>query len=148
MPLQFGSITFSDPVKLAQWRPESGKGLYCVCIADRAWQPVPYRPIYFGVAKNLAEEDFLTEQVALKSWAAHAGATSKLLVTHADMPYFSFDDLLLFERQLVAQYQPPCNHWETLPDLVVPAQRQSKVLAKYDRVGLAVVPKQLEKKYA
>ena len=148
MSLQFGSITFTDPVKLAQWRPESGKGLYCVCVANREWQPVAYQPIYFGIAKNLAEDDLLAEQVALESWTAHAGAPSKLLIADAHMPYFSVDDLLLFERQLVAQYQPPCNQWETLSALVVPAQRQSNVVAKYDRVALAVTPKQLEKKYA
>jgi hypothetical protein len=148
MSLQFGSITFSDPVKLAQWRPESGKGLYCVCVANREWQPVAYQPIYFGIAQNLAEEDLLAEQGALDAWAAHAGAPNKLLIVGTHMPYFSVDDLLLFERQLVAQYQPPCNHWETLPDMVAPAQRQSNVLTKYDRVALAVAPKQLEKKYA
>ena len=148
MSLQFGSITFSDPVKLAQWRPASGKGLYCVCIINREWQPVAYRPIYFGIAKNLAEESLLAEQVAFESWTAQVGSPSKLLVAHASLPYFSFDDLLLFERQLVAQYQPPCNHRETLQNWIVPVQRQSKILAKYDRVSLEVVPKQLEKKYA
>ena len=148
MSLQFGYITFSDPVKLAQWRPASSKGLYCVCIANREWRPVPYQPIYFGIAKNLAEEDLLVEQVALDSWTAHTETSSKLLVAHASLPYFSPDDLLLFERQLVAQYQPPCNHWETLATIVLPAQRQSQVLAKYDRAPLAVVSEQMEKKYA
>ena len=148
MSLQFGSITFTDPVKLAQWRPDNVAGLYCVCIADREWQPVPYQPIYFGIAKNLAEEDLLSNQRALDAWTAHAEAPSKLLIAHASLPYFSPDDLLLFERQLVTQYQPPCNHWETLATIVLPAQRQSQVLAKYDRVPLALVSEQMERKYA
>ena len=148
MSLQFGSITFSDPVKLAQWRPESGQGLYCVCMVNREWHPVPYQPIFFGIAHNLAEEDLLGEQVALESWTAYAGVPSKLLVAHAGLLYFSADELLLFERQLVAQYQPACNHWETLTELAFPTQHHTNVLVKYDRAPLALVPVQMEKKYA
>lgn len=148
MSLQFGSITFTDPVKLAQWRPDDVAGLYCVGIADRQWQPVPYQPIYFGIAKNLAEENLLGNQVALESWSAYTEAPSKLLVAHASLSYFSLDDLLLFERQLVAQYQPPCNHWEAPTAIVLPAQRQTQILAKYDRVPLVLVSEQMERKYA
>ena len=148
MSLQFGTITFTDPVKLAQWRPDNVAGLYCVCVANRDWQPVPYQPIYFGIANNLADEDLLGDQVALDSWAAHAAAPNKLLVAHASLPLFSDDDLLRFERQLVAQYQPACNHWDALPTLEIPTQRKSGVLTKYDQVPLALVPEQKEKKYA
>ena len=148
MPLQFGTITFSDPVKLAHWRPDVVAGLYCVCVANRNWQPVPYQPLYFGIAKNLAEEDLLGKQVALESWVAHAITPNKLLVAHARLSHFSEDDLLLFERQLVAQYQPACNHWDVLPTLEIPAQRKSGMLTKYDQVPLALVPEQKEKKYA
>ena len=148
MSLQFGSITFSDPVKLAQWRPASGRGLYCVCFADREWRPVPYQPIYFGNAENLAEENLLAEQAALDSWAAHVSSPSKLLVAHANLSCFSADDLMLFERQLVAQYQPPGNHWEVPAAIVLPAQRQSNVLTKYDRASHIAMPEQWEKKYA
>ena len=148
MSLQFGSITFTDPVKLAQWRPDNVAGLYCVCIANREWQPVPYQPIYFGMSKNLAEEDLLGNQVALESWAARATTPNKLLVAHAGLPYFSVEDLLLFERQLVAQYRPACNLFDVPPDLSIPAQRKSDVLTKYDRVPLALVSELKERKYA
>lgn len=148
MPLQFGSITFTDPVKLAHWRPNAVAGLYCVCIADRNWRPVPYQPLYFGIAKNLAEENLLGEQGALDAWSAHAGSPTKILVAHAGLAYFSMDDLLLFERQLVAQYQPVCNHFDAPPQLAIPAQRQSDVLKKYDRVPLTVVTDIKERKYA
>jgi hypothetical protein len=148
MSLQFGSITFTNPVKLAQWRPDDVSGLYCVCVANRNWQPVPYQPLYFGIAKNLAEENLLGEQVALDAWTAHAGSPNKLLVAHAGLPYFSMDDLLLFERKLVAQYQPACNHFDVPSDLSIPLQRKSDVLTKYDRVPLAVVTEIKERKYA
>ena len=138
MSLQFGAITFSDPVKLAHWRPESGSGLYCVCMLDRDWHPVPYQPIFFGIAHNLAAEDLLREQVALESWAAYADAPSKLFVAHAGLPYFSADELLLFERQLVAQYQPACNHWEALIQLAFPMQQRTNVLVERDRAAARV----------
>ena len=147
MTLQFGTITFSDPVKLAQWRPESGPGLYCVCMVDRNWHPVPYQPIFFSLAHNLAVEDLLGEQVALESWAAYAGESSKLFVAHAGLPYFSAGELLLFERQLVAQYQPACNHWEALTQLAFPMQRRTNVLVERDRASLALQPDPTEKKY-
>lgn len=147
MALQFGTITFSDPVKLTQWRPDHGSGLYCVCVLNRTWKPVPYQPIFFGLAKNLAEQNLLSEQITLESWSAHASGPNKLLVTHAHLPEFSDDYLMLFERQLIAQYQPPCNHWETLPDMVAsqPVARSAK---KQGHLSAVPTRGQLEKVYA
>jgi hypothetical protein len=148
MSLQFGSITFTDPVKLAQWRPTEGAGLYCICVVNQDWKPVSLQPIFFGVADNLADQDLLREQVALDSWAAHASSPSKLLVTHAHLPHFSDDQLGLFEQQLIAQYEPPCNLWERLPAFSLPEQRSADAVAKYDRMSSAATQNNWEKKYA
>jgi hypothetical protein len=148
MSLQFGSITFADPVKLSQWRPANGVGLYCICVVNQDWKPVPFQPIFFGVAGNLADQDLLGEQVALESWSAHASSPAKLLVTHAHLPHFSDDQLGLFEQQLIMQYEPPCNIWERLPAFSLPEQGSTDVKAKYDRMSSAATRSEWEKKYA
>ncbi len=149
MALQFGTISFSDPIKLAQWSPEHGSGLYCVCVLSHEWKPVPYQPIFFGVSSNLADQDLPSEQIALESWSAHASGPSKLLVAHAHLAEFSEDYLMLFERQLIAQYQPPCNHWETLPGMVVPQlERASRSGKKQGHLPAVTAQGQLEKVYA
>jgi hypothetical protein len=148
MSLQFGSITFTDPVKLSQWRPASGAGLYCICLVNQQWQPIPFQPIFFGVASNLADIDLLHEQVALESWSAHANSPNKLLVAHAHLPHFSEDQLSLFEQQLIARYEPPCNLWDRLPEFLLPEQHRNDVLAKYDRSPSEATQSELEKNYA
>lgn len=148
MSLQFGSITFTDPIKLSQWRPARGAGLYCICVANRAWKPVPYQPIFFGVTRDLADPELLHEQVALESWGAHASSGNKLLVAHVHLANFSQDQLSLFEQQLIAQYEPPCNYWEQLPQMTLPANSLGDVLAKDDNLALVRTKRKLEKKYA
>lgn len=148
MSLQFGSITFTYPVKLSQWRPAIGAGLYCICLTNREWKPVPFQPIFFGVAGNLADQDLLHEQVALESWNAHASAPNKLLVAQSHLPHFSDDQLRLFEQQLIAQYEPPCNVWERLSEISLPANRYTDDLATHDRWSLIATQSEMEKKYA
>lgn len=148
MSLQFGSITFTDPIRLSNWRPASGAGLYCICVANRAWKPAPYQPIFFGVTRDLADPELLREQVALESWGAHASSANKLFVAHAHLPNFSQDQLSLFEQQLIAQYEPPCNYWEQLPRMTLPAHELDDVHATDDNVPLVATKRKLEKEYA
>lgn len=146
MSLQFGSITFTDPVKLTQWNPASGPGIYCICVANHKWSPVPLQPIFFAASKDLADQELLREQVALESWRTQVSSSNKLLVAHVHLPEFSADQLGLFEQQLIAQYQPPCNRWDPLPAMSLPAQRRSGVLAPKD--PLPVMQSEMEKLYA
>jgi hypothetical protein len=148
MSLQFGSITFADPIKLAQWRPASGAGLYCICVINKEWKPVPYQPIFFGVTGNFVERDMSCEQVALESWSAHASSPTKLLVAHVDLPHFSSDQLELFEQQLIARYEPPCNNWKRLPEFTLPMQRRNGVLAMNDDPSSIATQSDLEEMYA
>jgi hypothetical protein len=120
MSIEFGGITFTDPVKFEEWAPKLGPGLYCICVHDQDWRPAPFRPIFIAQAPNLAEDGLLQFHPALSEWSSIAGGAEHLLVCDAYLPQFSPDFLTLFERRLIMGYRPACNSIDALPEIKLP----------------------------
>jgi hypothetical protein len=136
-PIGFDGITFTDPVKFDDWAPKHGPGLYCVCVRDPAWEPAPFRPLYFGRTLNLAEQSLLRFHPAVNEWTEHAGGAEKLLVADAYLPQFSSDFLAFFEQRLIMRYQPVCNKIEKLPAMRLPRSKAQPENAKSALYALA-----------
>lgn len=104
-------VEFTDPVPLVDCVPSTGGGLYVVMLEDRSWNPLPFRPIYFGQAEHFSQRGFPFDHHAAWKWFIEANASplTLLWISFHEMPGESEEERLKWESLLVDHYRPPCN---------------------------------------
>jgi hypothetical protein len=105
--LRFLDRYFTEPVALDRgWLPRSA-GVYAILVSDSAWEPRPYRPIYFGEAEDLARRGVASHE-KFEEWRRAAGAESGLYVAYHLMAG-SDAERTAFGEELIREYRPACN---------------------------------------
>jgi hypothetical protein len=104
--IRFCDTVFSEPKPFGEWMPYT-EGVYVILVMDFAGNPRPFRPLYFGIAKNLAER-VTTSHENYDKWIRCAGLTG-VYVSHYRMEGSSLAQRLHLERSLIKTYAPECN---------------------------------------
>ena len=108
--IRFGDRFFSSPEPLASAGLTGlleSPGLYVVMISDATWQPMPYRPLYFGESDRIwnratsAHENFA-------GWKREAGTATLYRAFH-HMTGSTRTQRQAVESALIARYNTPCN---------------------------------------
>ena len=105
--LHFLDRYFTEPAAFGGGLLPSSAGVYAVLVSDAAWQPRPYRPIYFGEAADLAGKVTASHE-KYQEWLRAAGAEDQLYVAYHLMSGGDADRAAL-EESLVKEYRPACN---------------------------------------
>src|SRR2546422_1064179 len=87
--------------------PLENPGLYVVLAYDAAWQPLPYRPLYFGES----------DRIWGRATSAHENYTSRKREVGTATLYRAFHHMTgstraqrqAVESALIARYNTPCN---------------------------------------
>jgi hypothetical protein len=118
--IRFEQVSFSPPAPLrltyratlrlaarpiATTLVPSYAGLYVVLVYDPSWSPLPYRPLYFGQAKELSERVCRSHE-KYSAWEEAAGGT-QLYVAFCNMPSALTRNIT--EQRLIERYLPQCN---------------------------------------
>jgi hypothetical protein len=110
--IRFGDWTFSFPEPLmgngflALVGLES-PGLYVVLAYDAGWQPLPYRPLYFGESDKTWSRATPSHE-NYESWKREAGSATLYRAFH-HMTGSTRAERQARESALIARYNPPCN---------------------------------------
>ena len=108
----YGTLQFTDPVPLAPEVLPSVAGVFAIVVANYAYRPVPWEPIYFGQSPNL-RGTVGTHHPSYGRWRWHPRGRSGLYVSWVPMPSSTEDWRRYNEQQLVKQYNTVCNRDET-----------------------------------
>ena len=114
MKIRFAKYEFDGPYAAAGWTPPSSGGIYAVMVYDAAYNPLPYRVIFFGQAHDLSNRGLLRAHPKVPEWLAAAGTRGLYVATYA-MPGSTELTRLAVETHLVHHYQPECNERLTTP---------------------------------
>jgi len=106
--IRFAKYDFDGPHAAAGWAAPSHGGIYAVMVYDSAYNPLPYRVIYFGQAHDLSTRGLLKAHPKYPEWLA-AGGRRGLYVATYGMPGSTELTRLAVETHLVHHYQPECN---------------------------------------
>jgi hypothetical protein len=104
--IKFGETVFSEPARFGSWLPMS-PGLYVILTRDLTAKPRPYRPIYFGMASDLADR-VTTSHEKYDEWLRCSGLTG-IYVAHHNMSGSAEFQRANLERSLIRHYAPECN---------------------------------------
>lgn len=104
--ITFGQTVFSEPAPFGCWLPMS-PGLYVVLAWDLTARPRPYRPLYFGMAKDLAER-VTTSHEKYNEWVRCGGITG-ISVAYHQMNASTEWQRANLEQSLISTYAPECN---------------------------------------
>jgi hypothetical protein len=107
--IRFAKYDFDGPYAAARWTPPSHGGIFAVMVYDPAFNPLPYRVVYFGQAHDLSNRGLLRAHPKYSDWVAAAGGARGLYVATYGMPGSSEMTRLAVETHLVHHYQPQCN---------------------------------------
>jgi hypothetical protein len=108
MKIRFAKYGFDGPCAAARWTPPSCGGLYAVLVYDAAYDPLPYRVIFFGQTHDLSDPGLLREHPKHSEWLAAAGRRGLYVATYG-IPGSTALTRLAVETHLVHHYQPECN---------------------------------------
>jgi hypothetical protein len=104
--IQFSNVVFSEPKPFGEWMPYAA-GIYAILVMDFRQSPRPFRPLYFGIAENLAER-VTTSHENYDKWIRCAGLTG-IYVSHHRMERSSMAQRMYLEKSLIKTYAPECN---------------------------------------
>jgi hypothetical protein len=113
--VRYGGWMFSAPAAFTRAVPPSCAGVYAIQVVNPTWTPVPFEPIYFGAAENLAEGTVTPAHRAFGRWIAHPRAGTGLFVSYAAMPCTSSEVLARITLGLIAAYRPAANEGDGSP---------------------------------
>jgi hypothetical protein len=99
--IRFNDGVFTEPVRLAEWKPPQCAGLFVLLAPDLRWSPKPFQPLYFGEFGN-NDPGAPTLQ---DGWAA-AGNTDALFVAALALPYSTTAQRCALRNELVQAYNP------------------------------------------
>jgi len=109
---------FSEPESLfwmmMGFRHHTYPGLYAILVPDNTWNPRPYRPIYFGEARNLGARVGESHE-KYDHWCGAAGGLENLYVAFHDMMGSSSGQREDAATQLVRYFLPECNERDDRP---------------------------------
>jgi hypothetical protein len=105
--LHFLDRYFTEPITFASTLLPGSPGVYAILMSDAAWQPRPYRPIYFGEAADLAGRALASHE-KYEEWLRAAGAADQLYVAYH---LTSGDEAgrAALKESLIKEYRPACN---------------------------------------
>ncbi len=103
--INYGGLIFTNPVPVAYALPPHDPGLYAIQVKSLSYGPLPYQPIAFGAAPNLADV-VLEAEPAFADWKAHRLADSGLFVSYCMLRYQSVSYRESMLAELAAQYLP------------------------------------------
>src|SRR2546423_913954 len=101
--INYGGLTFTNPVPLSYALPPHDPGLFAIQVRSLSYGPLPFQPIAFGAAENLASV-MLEAHPDLEQWQAHRLAASGLFVSYCLLRYESAGYRGAMEVDLAAQY--------------------------------------------
>jgi hypothetical protein len=108
--LRFLDRYFTEPVEFSSsWLPGYA-GAYVILVNDPAWEPRPYRPIYFGEAEDLTKK-VVASHWKCDSWRHAAGPEGRIYVAYHLM-VGSDAERTAFKEELIREYRPACNDTE------------------------------------
>jgi len=96
---------FSDPVKLADFKPKSEQGVYAVYYGHSSGKKF----CYIGSSENISKRGFPFSHNRIDSMIRKAGSKDNLYISVHYMPESSKAKCLELERHLIDEYNPPCN---------------------------------------
>jgi hypothetical protein len=111
--LRFLDRYFTEPIEFGSSRLPGHGGVYVILVNDPAWEPRPYRPIYFGEAKDLARRVLASHEKS-DTWRRAAGAEGGVYVAYHLM-VGGDAERTAFEEELIREYRPACNEVENDP---------------------------------
>ncbi len=82
-------------------------GLYVVLVYDARWQPLPYRPLYFGESDQIWSRATPSHE-KYDSWKREGGTATLYMAFH-NMSGSTRLQRQARESALIAHYNPPCN---------------------------------------
>jgi hypothetical protein len=109
MTIRFAKYDFDGPYAAAGWTAPTYGGIYAVMVHDPAYNPLPYRVIYFGQAHDLSSRGLLRAHPKYADWLAAGGNDRGLYIATYGMPGSSELTRLAVETHLVHHYQLECN---------------------------------------
>jgi hypothetical protein len=92
--IRFNDYVFSEPVRLAEWRPPKCAGFFVILARDPNWSPKPFQPLYFGEFGNNSRETF--------------PADGTLYAAALLLPYSTTGQRWSLRNELVWAYNPTC----------------------------------------
>lgn len=109
--IRFGNHTFSSPEVVADAgffvASMDSPGLYVVMAYDQAWNPLPYRPLYFGESDRIWGRATPSHE-NYSSWKRAAGTVLLYRAFHY-MPGSTRAQRQAAESALIALFGTPCN---------------------------------------
>lgn len=104
--LHFLDRYFTEPMAFGSGSLPSSAGVYAILMSDAAWQPRPYRPIYFGEAADLA--GVMASHEKYQEWLRIAGAADQLYVAY-HLTSSDETDRAALKESLIKEYRPACS---------------------------------------
>ena len=101
--INYGGLIFTSPVPLSYALPPHDPGLFAIQVRSLSYGPLPFQPIAFGAAENLAGV-MLEAHRDLQQWLAHRLANSGLFVSYCLLRYESAGYREAMQADLAAQY--------------------------------------------
>lgn len=101
--INYGGLIFTNPVPLSYALPPHDPGLFAIQVRSLSYGPLPFQPIAFGAAENLAAV-MLEMHPDLPLWEAHRLADSGLFVSYCLLRYESAGYRDAMQADLAAQY--------------------------------------------
>ena len=103
--INYGGLLFTNPVPIAFALAPSDPGLFAIQVRSLSFGPLPFQPIAFGQAANLASLVFETHP-ELERWRAHRLAETGLFASFCLLRYESLSYRESMVADLAAQYVP------------------------------------------
>ena len=107
MGIRFGDFVFSEPEVLTAFPPPVEGGVYGLVVTDTRWEPVPYRPVYFGRAASLATRGIDLSHAAVQRWHSVLQRRELLYVSYLAESRESARAAI--EALLIEEYSPLLN---------------------------------------
>ena len=108
--INYDGCSFSYPEPLFLSVPPEGPGIYAVQVANPAWQPLSFEPIYIGESEDLDVRGLPYEHHAFGRWCEHpavqAGEVLYVSYLNSSLPE---PELSKEIERLIARYRPSCN---------------------------------------
>jgi hypothetical protein len=113
--INFGGWQFSYPMELASFKGYPHPALYCLSVLDSAWEPYPYRPVYFGEAADVETRAIGITHHAIERWLSLGGRALDLHVSVSYVPHLIDYSRQLAESMLIAKYRTLLNQGFSVP---------------------------------
>src|SRR5581483_4219109 len=101
--INYGGLMFTNPVPLAYALPPNDPGLFAIQVRSLSYGPLPFQPIAFGAAENLARL-VLEAEPDFELWNTHRLAGAGLFVSYCLLRYESAGYRGAMQADLMAQY--------------------------------------------